>query len=157
MAITFRLPPGKLPAGARPGPPPQPFARAIRQPVLHQPVDFLHLLLFEIREMIYEYILEDETPLGNFGKRNTRTEKKALRRAKLYSLLHVNRQYHQEFAPILYQKSHFTFQRGWKPENSWYNWYLASFWPVCQCLTGTLERCSLKFRLEWRRVFFNEK
>jgi hypothetical protein len=176
MAIKFRLPPGKLPAGAKWGPPPQPEAPKDKSPLqsptklskkgisfylpigippanpnapppppclaMREPDNFLELFPRELRDMIYYYIV-DEQPFGNFGKTNTCAEKNALHLRKWYSLLLVCHQTYDEFAPLLFQASHFTFNLGFHV-NVHSVAKNGQIWQISQTLRQNLQECSLK-------------
>jgi len=136
---------------------PQPRIANPLQPSVPSPreapgVNFLDKLPRELRDIIYGYILDDDTTVGNFGNLKPRPQKKKKKthtnasnhENRLRSLLLINHQAHAELAPILYRASHFTFNLGNKVNIATFanKGYL---WEISEYLKETLMECSLKF------------
>jgi hypothetical protein len=115
-------------------------------------VNFLEILPQELRDQIYREIVDDEQPAGNIGKRNSSSERDHLCLKKWGALLLVSQQAHNEFAPILYQASHFTFNLGLGSKIHIYTFLQQGYlWEISECLKHNLRDCSLKVELSWSR------
>jgi hypothetical protein len=99
----------------------------------------------ELRDMIYEYVIGDEQPAGNFGLRDSRSGREKprniLHSSKLSALLCVNHQLRDEFSIVIYRGSHFTFHIDLK-----IRWEEA-VWHVSQNLINNIQQCSIKGEL----------
>lgn len=104
--------------------------------------------------MIYIYYISHEQPFGNFGKRNNRSDKYQLKLRKWCSLLLVCRQAHAEFAPLLYQAAHFTFNVGYVAGKYSVDARLVykkeKLWKVSELLLQNLQQCTIKVEAGWR-------
>ncbi|QDS68977.1 hypothetical protein FKW77_009004 [Venturia effusa] len=105
----------------------------------------------ELRDMIYKHFIGHEQPFGNFGKGNTQDEKSQLQLRKWRSLLLVCRQAHAEFAPLLYQAAHFTFNVGYLRNLSsvHYARRKRNIWKVSSLLIENLRQCTVKIEAGW--------
>lgn len=104
--------------------------------------------------MIYRYVIGHEQPSGNFGKRNSDDEKYELRLRRWCSLLLVCRQAYAEFAPLLYQAAHFTFNFGYleneRTAMAQTFFKMSMLWKASELLKENLQQCTIKVEAGWQ-------
>ncbi|KAE9983970.1 hypothetical protein BLS_003375 [Venturia inaequalis] len=115
---------------------------------------FLKELPRELRDMIYIHYIGNEQPFGNFGKRNNHDEKRELWLRRWRSLLLVCRQTYAEFAPLLYQAAHFTYNVGYLENEGTAIaktfFKMSMFWKASEVLKENLQQCTVKVEAGWQ-------